>query len=66
MAGVYKTKKKEEVIDAKCLQKCQRCKKDSKAVYRLHTMNTKVFCSETCIGQYFNGAIDNFDSFKIG
>lgn len=66
MAGVYKTKQKEESIDAKDFQKCHWCKKDAKPLFRSHTMSTKVFCSESCIGQYFSGAISNFDSFKIG
>ena len=64
MAGVYKTKQKEEV-DTKGFEKCYQCKRDAKPLFRSHTMSTKVFCSEGCIGQYFNGAMTNYNSFKI-
>lgn len=65
MAGVYKSKEKDLSENTKGFQKCHWCRKDAKPLYKSHTMSEKQFCSETCIGQYFNGAMTNYDSFKI-
>jgi hypothetical protein len=46
------------------LNKCENCRKNEVARYRLHTSNT-LFCSEKCIKSYFNNLEKiNYESFK--